>query len=107
MHFTAGQKQILQGPHSKHAHVPVSVRCGGGGGWCSVDCRSELDLLSDCDESPGLSDLFCLCMQENRLPSVPGRAAESSDVRGIIPTCLHLFGKDSLSAYSMLCMGGR
>lgn len=26
---------------------------------------------------------------------------------GIIPMCLHLFGKDSLSAYSMLCMGGR
>lgn len=90
-HFTAGQKQILQHPHSKHAHVPVSVECGGGGGRCSVDCRSEPDLLRDCDESPGLSDLFRLCMQENRIPLVPGRPAESSDVRGLFPcafTCL-------------------
>ena len=65
MHFTAGQNQILQGPHSKHTHVPVSVECGSGGGWCSVDCSGEPDLLSDCDESPGLSHLFSLCMQEN------------------------------------------
>lgn len=85
VHFTAGQKQILQGPHSKHAHVPVSVECGGGGGRCSVDCRSEPDLLRDCDESPGLSDLFRLCMQENRIPLVPGRPAESSDMRGLFP----------------------